>query len=278
MIVYLDVLFFINTAVNILLLLSACRFAGKRPKPARLIAAGALGGAYAVLTALPELQSLSGWAGRMACVLSMLLIAFGWGIQTVRLGVWFLLLSVAFAGVVLLLTGVFGVGVYMVGGTAVYPISAPTLVLLSGVSYLAVSLLLRGFSRQSMAAALKSVTICCRGRKHRYTALLDTGNTLRDPMTGKPVFVLDSGCANELLPELRSQDMARPAEAFSALAKTLPGLRLLPYRAVGVEGGLLLGIRCDWVMLGKEKITGATVAFSPSPVSRGNYQVIAGGS
>lgn len=278
MTVYLDVLFALNAVVNILLLHAVCLFAGRQTGALRLILAGCLGGVYAVLAALPQLQWLGLWPGKMVCAALMLLAAFGWQRQTLRLALWFGVLSAAFAGVVLVLTGVFGVGVFMLGGTAVYPISVQALVLTAGISYCAVSLLLKHFGRHSAAADLRPITICLAGQKHRFTALVDTGNLLRDPLTGKEVFVLDSSCAGQLLPVLQGIPLTQPTQIFAKLAPRVPGLRLVPYRAVGVPSGLLLAVRCDWVLLGEKKLPGATVAFSPSPVSGGAYQVIAGGS
>ena len=278
MVVYLDVLFAVNALINTLLLHAACLFAGRQPQRVRLILAGVLGGVYAAVAALPQMGFLVGWCGKGMCGAAMILIAFGWSRQTIRLAVWFAMLSAAFAGVVLMLTGLFGIEVYMLGGTAVYPISLPTLVLTAGISYCVIALLLQRFGKHSAADMLKPITICIAGRRRQFTALMDTGNLLRDPMTGREVFVLDGTCTKELLPQLSAALLSHPAEAFAALAGSVAGLRLIPYRAVGTSSGLLLGIKSDWVLVGEKKIPGATVAFSPSPVSGGAYQVIAGGN
>ena len=55
------------------------------------------------------------------------------------------------------------------------------------------------------------------------------------------------------------------------------GLRLLPYRAVGVESGLLLAIRVDRAVIGGHSQRGLLVAVSPTPVSDGGgYQALIG--
>jgi stage II sporulation protein GA (sporulation sigma-E factor processing peptidase) len=52
---------------------------------------------------------------------------------------------------------------------------------------------------------------------------------------------------------------------------------LLPYRAVGVERGVLLAVRMDRVIIG-EREEGTLVALSPTPVSDGGgYRVLTGG-
>lgn len=52
---------------------------------------------------------------------------------------------------------------------------------------------------------------------------------------------------------------------------------MLPYRAVGVEYGMLLAVRTDRVELGSRKLEGLLVALSPTPVSDGGgYQALIG--
>ena len=53
--------------------------------------------------------------------------------------------------------------------------------------------------------------------------------------------------------------------------------RLLPYRAVGVECGLLLAVRVDRARVGTEDYGSILVALSPTPVSDGGgYQALIG--
>ena len=81
----------------------------------------------------------------------------------------------------------------------------------------------------------------------------------------------------ELLPE-----KIDPADPVGSLERVKDGelrrrLRLLPYRAVGVECGMLLAVRMDRVMVGKRELKGLLVALSPTPVSDGGgYQALMG--
>ena len=76
------------------------------------------------------------------------------------------------------------------------------------------------------------------------TALLDTGNTLKDPLTGDSVLVVDGSIAAQLLPDagLSTASLADPAGLFASLSEQYPfcRFRLIPYRAVGTVSGLLL--------------------------------------
>ena len=113
------------------------------------------------------------------------------------------------------------------------------------------------------------------------TALLDTGNTLKDPLTGEPVLVVDGSIAAQLLPDagLSTASLADPAGLFASLSEQYPfcRFRLIPYRAVGTVSGLLLAIRCE--VSGKSgKPELKLVAFSPTPVSQtGEFDALIGG-
>jgi len=51
--------------------------------------------------------------------------------------------------------------------------------------------------------------------------------------------------------------------------------RLLPYRSVGVDGGLLLAVRADAVEVDGRPLPNRLIALSPTPVSdTGTYQAL----
>ena len=53
--------------------------------------------------------------------------------------------------------------------------------------------------------------------------------------------------------------------------------RLLPYRSVGVDRGLLLAVRVDQVQVGEEERGPMLAALSPTPVSDGGgYRALLG--
>ena len=100
-------------------------------------------------------------------------------------------------------------------------------------------------------------------------ALRDSGNTLRDPITGEPVLVVSSRVGQRLT-GLTQEQLASPLETMAQ--RPIPGLRLIPYQAVGQNGGMLLGLRLDQVKIdGKNQK--AVAAFAPAGLS-GNYQAL----
>ena len=114
------------------------------------------------------------------------------------------------------------------------------------------------------------------------SALVDTGNTLADPVSGRPVMVAEGERLAGLFPQdcrPSPGDLRDPAAALTRLGKGAwrSRFRLLPYRSVGVDRGLLLAVRMDSLELDGRRGGPALVALSPTPVSDGGgYQALIG--
>ena len=105
-------------------------------------------------------------------------------------------------------------------------------------------------------------------------ALLDTGNTLRDPVSGAAVLVAGMDVAQQMdIPRAFVED-----PIAGVCAGCLSGARLIPSRAVGCRSGMLLAIRCEQVKLNGRTVS-SIVAFTPERLgSKSTYQVLAGGT
>ena len=93
------------------------------------------------------------------------------------------------------------------------------------------------------------------------SALMDSGNSLKDPYTGRPVCILDEETAKKLG------------------ISTEKAVRLIPYHSIGRDHGLLRAVTVSELYLRKDgqekKIADVTVAVGPGRLSRsGGYQMI----
>ena len=128
---------------------------------------------------------------------------------------------------------------------------------------------------------IRSMTLLYGANHAPVRALHDTGCTLRDPMTGERVLVAEAGVLQALLPEadVTPQALADPAALLLRLKTRDPALpaRLLSYRSVGTQAGLLLCLRCE-AQEGTGEQKRCLAAFSPTPVSDGgSYHALIGG-
>lgn len=281
-VIYVDSFVLLNFVVNYLLLACAGKLDGSPSHPARCALGAGLGAGYALLTLLPGWAFLEHPACKAAGAVVMLLAAYGRAERLLRVGALFLVLSCAFGGGLLLLAMVRG------EGTASLGILGPSLgmrgiLVAAALSYGCLALLLRGqFSHTGAKGELDSLTLSRRGRSVTLLALRDTGNTLRDPLTGRPVVVVEGEKVRDLVPELPGLDgtaLRDPVALLGGLKDTGDlRLQLLPYRAVGVECGLLLALRVDRAEYGRRVHRNCLTALSPTPVSDGgNYSALIGG-
>lgn len=275
MTVYVDLLFGLNTFLNYLLLRGAAAMGGVGRHTGRLVGAAAVGGLYAVLTLLPGLAVLAALPGQAAAAAVMVVLAFGWRKSSVKQGLYFLALSFALSGVMLLAVQFLEPDLRLLGGRAYYAVSTPALLLLAALSYCLAALVLQGVGRHT-GGDITDLKLSLGERSVTLRALRDTGNTLRDPITGEGVVVAGYDALAALLPGAKATEaeLRNPAELLPRLTGQFPGirLRLVPFHAVGVEAGLLLALRCR---AGGRPVL---VAFSPTAVGgQGPYNALLGG-
>lgn len=282
-VVYLDAFLVLNFVVNYLLLACAGKLDGEPMYRGRYALAAALGAVYGAVSLLPAWAFLEHPACKAAAAVVMLLAAFGRSERLLRTGGLFLVLSCAFGGGLLLLTMVRGGGT-LHGGLLGPSLGMRGILIAAALSYGCLSLLLRGqFTHTRTGGELQELTLSRQGRSVTVLALRDTGNTLQDPITGRPVVVVEGQKLQDLLPELPvldRQTLSHPVDLLKDLDGSVGGLRLqlLPYRAVGVECGMLLALRVDRADYGAQHYRNCLTALSPTPLSDGGgYCALIGG-
>lgn len=274
-VVYLDSLFLLNTVVDYLLLLATAKLAGTPFSRFRLGAGAILGGSYAAALFLPGLGWLYHPLCKVSAALLMLLAAFGGQRRLLRLLLLFFGISAAFGGGIFAVSMLGGTGLSLSNGVFYSMMDLRIILLSAAVCYVLLTLVFRRIGRHtSVSGEILPAVLTLNGRRVSFPVLLDTGNTLTDPATGRPVLVVEGRLAAPLLPPettLSPQELRSPAAALERLAAgPLKGrLRLLPYQAVGVECGLLLALRLDALQVGVHDYGKTLVALSPNPLSDG---------
>lgn len=283
-VIYIDTLFFLNFIVNYLLLLASAKVTGEPVSRVRLLIAAAAGGAYAVAVFLPGLGFLTHPAVKIAAAAVMVLIAFPFTRSLLRLSLVFFGVSFAFAGAALAVGLILGSG-GTEKGVFYLPVELRVLLPAVACSYLLIHLVFRrtalhGGKRRDLAP----LTVRIREKSAQVTALVDTGNTLSDPLSNAPVIIAELAPLRPLFSPrvcaiLTEDSLRKPVETMEVLAQLGEAVtfRLIPYQAVGVECGLLLVFRADEITLGKETRKGGLVALSPTRLSDGGaWSALAG--
>ena len=275
MVLYVDELAALNALVDYCLLAVTAQLGGLLVRRGRLALAALLGGVYA---AGMLLFAGAAWMPvRLAVCVGLVGVAFGRR-GLARRSVLFAAVSFGFAGVVLLASEASGRTLYSAG---VYRISVPlrTLALAAAAGWAVSGILFRGSAKHGLLQRdTCTITLSFCGRETKITALCDTGNELTDPATGLPVLILEPAAAERLLPpELSWLVRELACDNAAALLPRIPGglrlrFRLVPYRALGRDSGLLLAFRPDEVRGGPPLLA----AVSPNRVSNGRYDALIG--
>ena len=256
MAVYLDLVVILNFLVDFLLLLGTNRLAGFPLAAKRCALAALLGAVFSGGCMLPSLGFLGNALWRTVSLTLMAVIAFGWGKSAVKRGGVFVLLSMALGGIALS----FGRG------------NVLSLVLCAGGVWL---LCRAAFGETVGGREYIPVTLSYGDNTVSITALRDSGNTLRDPITGEQVLIVSGEIAQKLT-GLSQEELHRPLETLAR--RPIPGLRLIPYHSVGNSCGMLLGLRFENVKFGS-RTQSAVVAFAAEGLGRGEmYQALTGGA
>lgn len=247
--VWADIVWLVNFVLDGVLLWAAGRFGGFICRRLRLSVAAALGALYGVGLLYPALAVLYIMPLPLLFPLLMLWVAFG-RMPLRRFG-WlvlcFYLLAAVMGGVALAVRP--GLAAMKFGMGAVWLLPA----LLAAVAMALMSCRwLRRMIRQSglqVAAVLDFA-----GRSCTVRCFQDSGNTLREPVSGRPVLICELGALRHLLPwdlyamldkglvqQAAGQEF-RPYQLLQAMQGRdfARALTLVPYR--GVEGAGLLGL------------------------------------
>lgn len=249
---YLDILWIINFIVDFLLLLTTNRLSGYPSPIGRTVLSAIIGGFYGCICVLPGWLFLARTPWRLVVLGMMGWIAFGVSRDAFRRCILFIFLSMALGGIAL------GVGR---GGFWCILFSALS------VCFMCIFGLRGRYGKHYLPVEIK-----LNGKSHHFTALIDTGNTLSDPITGQQVMVVSSSLGQRLL-EQTSMTFSDPVAAI----KRIPGGRLIPFHTVGSDAGLLAAKLCHNVTIGKWHGS-CLIAFSPQELGRGEaYEALTGG-
>jgi len=246
---YLMFIFFIYVLVNFLLIKGVSGLLRITLNCIDLLAGAAISGAYVLICLISESPF---FASVPMYILSVLLTAFvSFGIRNrCWTGVFsFALLYLALGGVCIEQNGLLSLSI----GTA-------------GV--LVIVFLVPLGRRQEYV----QVKLRYNDRDYTFLALPDTGNFLKDPITGRPVLVVGADIAQEMT-GLSVKQLKAPVESLSLL----PGSRLIPYKTAGASGLFFLGLYVQNLKVGPWQGSGV-IALSPEFLgSKETYQALTGG-
>lgn len=256
-VVYIDVLFAVNFIINFVLLKTCCVFTGLKHSKLRMLAGAMVGAVYAVLVFFPSFSPLYSTLSKL--LVSMLILAssftfysFAGFFKTLLI---FYMVSFGFGGCVL---GVFcfsdiGARLGAVYSNGILYFNLPwTVLAVSGLLFYIATQIFSYISRKHFSAKglRKKLYLTYNNKTAEITALLDTGNSLMDPISMSPVIIAEYKSIRNLFTTEIRQSLERlnstnVTAIISELGEKGLGVRLIPFSSLGNENGMLIAFVPD---------------------------------
>lgn len=270
-VIYLDLLFGINVAMDVVLLTFVAVFWRKPKRWRRIFAAAFFGGVWACLVTVNR-QQMKPWLapGVFDCLTWTLISACMTKIAFQSRGRQTLLYQVTLFIMAFLVGGAVD-ALYYHTKTDVSMLALVVGILLIGFGG---GLLLHAWRRGMEAPDIRMVKVAFRGKEIQVNALYDSGNRLYDPISGAPVHVLELAATEGILTDREQEEL----RAFPNITESSFLLRAVPYVSVGQENGLLPVLRMDSLHVDGDApyvLTHPLIGFSFHPLNQhGGYRMI----
>lgn len=281
-IIYLDILIGVNLAIDYLMLFALSRISGIYSTRFKLFLGALLGSLYAVLSCIVETNIITSLPIKISISALMVLICFGYKNKSrfLKLLLLFLFISFAVAGGVLALGNISNNSFFAGSGYYINNISFKTIVIAMLISWIITGFIFRNEAKDTIIPR-KTVKadVYFLDNHAEYTLLVDTGNTLHDIISGKPVIILDRFSASQILPiniSLNRLHTENAADILSNIPENyVKYFRLIPFNAVGKNSGLLLSFKPDKITI-DGKIWHGLVSINADRICSGQYQGLIG--
>ncbi|WDL97438.1 sigma-E processing peptidase SpoIIGA [Alicyclobacillus sp. ALC3] len=263
-VVYIDVVWLVNFLMDAAILWTTCWIMKRSTRPRRLLLAALVGSLYALLMFVPHLQLFTTWAGKALASLWIVGLGVPWRnwLDLGRAVAMYYLVTFVFAGAAIALhfalPGVsVASGVEVATHRLVFTTSVKSLSLILGV-VLGAGILRYGVGRMRRMQMQKATRVAVRAsigeREVTFTGLVDTGNQLRDPISRKPVCLVESQVLANLLPDALSSLQSPKADMLDALSGItdeawMRRISIVPYRGAGGTQQLTFAVRPDTVLI-----------------------------
>lgn len=265
MVVYADVLIVLNLFVNFFILQLTCRICKETYRFIRLIFAALVGAIFSLYIFLPKTGIVTETMFRI--MVSALIVLLGFGFDSIksfirRIGVFFVV-SFLYAGGMLGIWTVFKPNNLAINNGIVYVDISPTVLISTTLFVYVILSIIRFFAKkQAYEGKRCRLKITYKNSETEITALVDTGHSLVDPISGSQVIIVEKSVAEQL-------NLKAPCYALATKGDLPEGFRVIPYSSVGGHG-LLSAFTPDRIEIKNKgefrKIKDTVIAISKEPL------------
>lgn len=256
MYVYVEYLLIENIIINFIILYVTEKITRTKTSKLRLFIASLVGSLYTLIVFFPNLQFMGRFLIKFSVSILILIIAFNPERfkEFLKQLSTFYLISFAFAGTTI---GIFYIlnNKLTISNFSFKDHNELMKFLILGIGLAVIlirSILKNNWIKLNQKNCLTDVTINLNNKKAHLRALIDTGNSLKEPISQKPVIIAEYSALKAILPELvkkvysenKELDLNYVANIMEKLGDQIK-LRLIPFKSLGNENGILIGFVPD---------------------------------
>ena len=292
MVIYLDVVFLENIIMNYIIIYATGIVVKSEIKQWRILIASSIGAIYTIAMYISTIPIYSNFIMKLILSLVIIYVAFiPKNIKkTLKILLIFYLVSFVFGGCIFALMYIITPklakiknGVFV--GT--YPIK---IALIGGIiSFVIIQISFKMVKNKiSKKDVIYNIEIIINNKNTEVKALLDTGNLLKEPITGMPVIIVEHKSLNKIVPTeiLNNLNKIIGGDTYELLeneefSKIISRFRMIPFSSLGKQNGLLLGLKADSINIildeKTEKINNVIIGiYDKSFTKNGMYSAIFG--
>lgn len=260
MTVYLDVILIENLCMNYIILFATGYIMKLKIKQFRIIISSLIGGIYAIIAYMEIIPVYSNLISKIILSISMVYIAYY--PKNIKLCLkellLFYLVSFVFGGCAFALLYIIKPqnilmknGVYI--GT--YPIKVAIIGALLGfiITYLAFKIIKGRITKKSV---FYEITIFFKEKTVEVTAMLDTGNLLKDPISQMPVILIQKNKLSQIIPKNILDNLENVLGGGYSLNiseternEYFSKFKIIPFNSIGKQNGMLIGFKADKIQI-----------------------------
>lgn len=247
--IYLDVYFIENAVLDAMILTLTLFLQGRKAVPWRIVLAAVLGGIGAVLVLILGIKY------GILYILAVLAIDIMMLFVTTRANIRELLIGIVYFHAMAFVYAKLDACVERLGVPEGFRTITPAVC--TGII-----MLISKYQSRKRSQRIYMVAITENGENVEMKALFDTGNSLMEPISGKPVSIIEENETTKLWLEMQPQKY-----------------KIIPFRSIGKEHGILEGTMVDELIIWKDDRQiikkDAVVALYKGKLSKdGSYQMI----
>lgn len=247
-----------NFIINYLVLYSTNRITKSKVKKKGIIIGTLVATVYALIVFFPSLLFLSSFIFKL--IISALIVYISFKSKTLKIFLYqwfcFYIVSFIFVGAIISLSSNFtSTSNFLFKEIDLFEIFTIRHIIFGIIMALFISLIVFSYNhkKKEMERFIVEAKIIYKDKEVNIKALIDTGNTLKDPLSNRSVFVVELTKLSSLLPEelinyYKSREKINMEDLLISLKEDFPIL-LVPFKSIGNENGLILGFRPDSVII-----------------------------